>query len=283
MTHARRTERWQSWSLRRRVGRVVLHIILLTLAITFLAPMVWMVLTSLKKNADVFITPIRWLPKVPQWQNYREIFEVLPLTSFIRNSFFVTILGTLGTVVSSLVVAYSLSRLRWRGREFVFNSLLATMMLPGIVVLVPQFIMFFKVGWIDKFEPLIVPAWFGNSFYIFMLRQFMRGLPLELDEAARIDGATSFRILVQLITPMCKPAITAVIIFAGMSFYNDFMGPLLYLSSNDKFTLPLGIYWYQGRYGQFWHLVMAASTVSVLPLVTLFFVAQKHFVQGFTF
>ena len=275
--------RLSSWSFRRQLGKTLLHILLLALVVMFMTPLVWMISTSLKKNGEVFLTPIQWLPSDPQWQNYREIFEILPLTSFIKNTVYVTILATVGNTISSLIVAYSLSRLRWKGREVVFTVLMATMMLPGIVVLVPQFIMFFHVGWMDTFYPLIVPNWFGNSFYIFMLRQFMRGLPLELDEAARIDGANSFRILWQLIFPACKPAVTAVMIFAGMFHYNNFMGPLLYLSSNEKFTLPLGLYWYQGRYGNFWHLVMAASTVSVVPLIVLFFTAQRHFVQGFTF
>lgn len=272
-----------SRSLRHKITLVFLQILLTILAIAFITPMVWMVSTSLKELGQVWITPIQWIPESPQWQNYREIFEILPLTYFIRNTAFVTVLATLGTVISSLIVAYSLSRLRWPGRDVVFGALLATMMLPGIVVLVPQFIIYFKVGWVDTFLPLIVPYWFGGSFYIFLLRQFMRGLPIELDEAARLDGASSFRILWQVIVPLCKPAIATVAIFAGMFHYNNFMGPLLYLSDNTKFTLPLGLYWYQGRFGNFWHLVMAASTVSVVPLIILFFVAQNQFVKGVTF
>jgi multiple sugar transport system permease protein len=272
-----------SWAFRRQVGRVVLHAVLIPLALIFSVPFVWLLSTSLKTVGEVFITPIEWIPKNPQWENFVEIFTILPLSLFIRNTIIVTVLATLGNVVSSLIVGYSLGRLRWPGRELVFSLVLATMMLPGIVVLVPQFIIFFRLKWVDTFLPLIVPSWFGGSFYIFLLRQFMRGLPIELDESARLDGAGSLRILGQIIAPLCKPAIAAVTIFSALAHYNEFMGPLLYLTNNEKFTIPLGLYWYQGRFGQFWHLVMAASTVAVVPLVILFFTAQRYFIQGFTF
>jgi len=274
---------FQSRSKMRKARLILVEALLIVLSLVFLTPLVWMISTSLKKLGEVWITPIQWLPSDPQWSNYREIFEILPLASFIKNTVFVTVLATLGDIVSAVTVAYGMSRLRWRGREFVFAGLLGTMMLPGVVVLIPQFVMFFRIGWIDTFYPLIVPSWFGSAFYIFLLRQFMRGLPIELDEAARLDGASSLRILWQVLVPLCKSAIVTVAIFSGMAHYNNFMGPLLYLSSNDKFTLPLGLYWYQGRYGNFWHLVMAASTVSVLPLIVLFFVAQDQFVRGVSF
>jgi len=253
---------------------------LIVLGFTFLVPMLWVLSTSLKRIGDVWIVPVQWIPTSPQWHNYVEIFEILPLAYFIRNSAFVSILGTAGSVVSSLFVSYSLARLRWLGREMVFTMVLSTMMLPGVVVLVPTFILFKYLGWLDTFYPLFVPSWFGGAFYIFLMRQFMMGLPIELDEASRIDGASSFRILWQVIAPMCGPAIAAVAIFSFLGHYNDFMGPLLYLSTNTKFTLPLGLQWYQGRYGNFWHLVMAASTVSIAPVIVVFFTGQRYFIQG---
>lgn len=262
------------------IGRAILHVLLIVWGFTFLVPLLWVFSTSLKTPGQVFVLPVEWIPKTPQWSNYQEIFDILPLTSFIRNSLLVTALGTLGSVISSLLVGYSLSRLRWPGRTAVFSLLVATMMLPGIVTLIPTFILFKSLGWVDTFLPLFVPSWFGAPFYIFLMRQFMIGLPYELEEAARIDGASSLRILWQVIMPLCGPAIAAVAIFACLAHYNDFLGPLIYLSTNDKFTLPLGLFWYQGRYGNFWHLVMAASTVAITPALILFFVAQRHFVRG---
>ena len=175
---------------------------------------------------------------------------------------------------------YWLARLRWPGREYVFYLLVATMMLPFVVTLIPTFILFKYLRLLDTLWPLFLPSWFGAAFYIFLMRQFMIGLPFELEEAARIDGAGSLRILVQVIAPLCGPAIATVAIFAFLAHYNDFMGPLIYLSTNERFTLPLGIYWYQGRYGTSWHLVMAVSTVALVPVIALFFVAQRYFIRG---
>lgn len=272
----------QGLTLRGRtlVQHTILHIVLILAGLTFLMPLLWIFSTSLKTAGQVFIIPVEWIPSRPQWKNFVEIFEILPLAYFIRNTFIVTLLGTLGTICSSLLVGYSLARLRWPGREAIFIVLVATMMLPFVVTLIPTFILFKYLGWLDTLLPLFVPSWFGHAFYIFLMRQFMIGLPLELEEAARIDGASSWRILVRVIAPLCGPAIATVAIFAFLAHYNDFMGPLLYLSSNDKFTLPLGIYWYQGRYGNQWHLVMAVSTVALVPVIVLFFVAQRYFIRG---
>jgi ABC-type glycerol-3-phosphate transport system permease component len=254
--------------------------VLIALGFTFLVPLLWVFVTSLKTAGQVFIVPVEWLPTTPQWSNYREIFEILPLTAFIRNSAFVTLLGTLGSVVSSTLVGYSLARLRWPGRDAVFALLVATLMLPGVVTLIPTFILFRWLGWLDTLLPLFVPSWFGGAFYIFLMRQFMLSIPYDLEEAARIDGASSIRILWQIVAPLCGPAITTVGIFSFLAHYNDFLGPLLYLSTNERFTLPLGLFWYQGRYGNSWHLVMAASTVAIAPVIVLFFIAQRYFIRG---
>jgi len=266
--------------LRRRIAHSALHAALIVLGFTFLVPLLWVISTSLKTAGQVFIVPVQWIPTTPMWSNYKEIFEILPLAAFIRNSIIVTVLGTLGSVLSSVLVGYSLARLRWPGRDAVFALLVATMMLPGVVTLIPTFILYKYLGWLDTFLPLFVPSWFGGAFYIFLMRQFMIGLPFEVEEAGRIDGAGSFRILWQLIAPLCGPAIATVAIFSFLNHYNDFLGPLIYLSTNSKFTLPLGIYWYQGRYGNQWHLVMAASTVAIAPVIVLFFAAQNYFIQG---
>ena len=268
---------------KRIVGRLALHGVMILLGLTFLLPMAWVVSTSLKSSGEVFLLPIQWVPSSPRWSNYAEVFNRLPFGRFILNSLYVTIMGTVGAVVSAITVAYGLSRIRWPGREFVFTILLATLMLPGVVTLIPVFIIFKSIGWIGTFLPLWAPAWFGFAFYIFLMRQFMMSVPLELDEAAKIDGASSFRILWQVIAPLCGPAIATVTIFAFLHHYNDFLGPLIYIAENDMFTLPLGLLWFQGRFGNFWHLVMAASVITIAPVVLLFFVAQRYFVQGAQF
>lgn len=273
-----RSRKWRT-----KVGHLILHIVMITLGATFLMPLAWVVSTSLKMPGQVFITPIEWIPTEPKWENFVEVFTRLPFHLFIRNSFYVTIMGTLGIVFSSLVVAFGLSRLRWPGRDLLFTVLLATMMLPGVVTMIPVFIIFKKMGWIGTFYPLWVPAWFGGAFYIFLMRQYMMTLPIELDEAAKIDGASNFRILWQVIAPLCGPAIVTVTIFAFLQHYNAFMEPLIYISDNEMFTLPLGLLWFKGRFGNFWHLVMAASMITITPVIVLFFLAQRYFIQGAQF
>lgn len=273
----------KSSKARRRIGHFLLHIVLIALGITFLMPLAWIASTSLKAPGQVFITPIEWIPTTPHWSNYAEVFQRLPFARFILNSLFVTFMGTLGSVLSSTMVAYGLARIRWPGRDIIFVVLIATMMLPGIVTLIPVFIIFKTINWIGTFYPLWVPAWFGLAFYIFLIRQYMLTLPIELDEAAKIDGASNFRILWQIIAPLCGPAIAAVAIFSFIFHYNDFMHPLIYLTKNEMFTLPLGLLWFQGRFGNFWHLVMAASMITIIPVISLFFLAQRYFIQGIQF
>jgi len=275
---SRRRRQWRT-----TVGHLLLHCFIILLGITFLMPLAWVVSTSLKLPGQVFVTPIEWIPTEPKWSNYPDVFARLPFHLFIRNSFYITIMGTLGIVLSSLTVAFGLSRLRWPGRDLLFTVLLATMMLPGVVTMIPVFIIFKEIGWIGTFYPLWVPAWFGAAFYIFLMRQYMMTLPIELDEAAKIDGASNFRILWQVIAPLCGPAIVTVTIFAFLQHYNAFMEPLIYISDNEMFTLPLGLLWFQGRFGNFWHLVMAASMITITPVIILFFVAQRYFVQGAQF
>ncbi len=279
----RRARGLQSMRTRQRIGHFLLHVLMIALGVTFLMPLAWVASTSLKLPGQVFITPIEWLPTSPRWENYLDVFRRLPFEKFIVNSLFVTTMGTIGSVLSSVMVAFGLSRIRWPGREIVFTVLLATMMLPGVVTLIPVFIIFKQIRWVGTFYPLWVPAWFGGAFYVFLMRQYMLTLPIELDEAAKMDGASNFRILWQVIAPLCGPAIASVAIFSFLFHYNDFMGPLIYISDNTMYTLPLGLLWFQGRFGNFWHLVMAASMITILPVIILFFFAQRYFVQGIQF
>ncbi len=265
------------------LGRVVLHLCLIALGITFLVPLAWVISTSLKPSGQVFVQPIQWIPVEPRWGNYQEVFDKVPFGKFVFNSFYVSIMGTLGSIFSSVIVGFALSRIQWPGRSFVFGLLMATLMLPAIITLVPVFIMFKQIQWIGTFYPLWVPSWFGNAFFIFLIRQYMLTLPAELDEAAKIDGASHFRILWQVIVPLCGPVIASVAIFSFLGHYNDFIGPLIYVSDNEMYTLPVGMLWIQGRFGNFWHLVMAASMMSIAPVIVLFFAAQRYFVQGIQF
>jgi multiple sugar transport system permease protein len=271
---------WQSVKLQRRIGHVFLHIALIVLGLTFLAPLAWVISTSLKLPGEVFITPIQWIPTNPRWANYVEIFTYLPFQRFILNSFFLALMESAGAVISSTVIAYGLARIRWPGRDAVFTLVIATMMLPGVVTLIPVFVMFRQIDWVGTFYPLWVPAWFGNAFFIFLMRQYMTTIPYELDEAARIDGASHMRTLWQVVVPLCGPAIATVAIFSVLGAYNSFMLPRIYISQTSMYTIQLGLELFRGRFGNFWHLVMAASMISILPPIILFFLAQKYFVRG---
>jgi ABC-type glycerol-3-phosphate transport system permease component len=263
------------------LGQAILYGALIAVGISFALPLAWMLSTSLKRSAEVFVMPIRWWPAQPQWRNYVEVFAGdVPFHLFLRNTAQVAVLATLGDITSAMVVGYSLARLRWPGRQLVFGLLLATMMLPGVVLMIPSFVLFNRLHWLDTYKPLIVPSWCGGAFHIFLVRQYMLGLPIEYDEAARMDGANSLWILWKVIAPLSIPVISAVAIFSFLYHYNNYTGALLYLTTSSKFTLALGLQWFAGQYGRFWHLVMAGATVGLLPVVILFAVAQRYFLQG---
>lgn len=259
----------------------VLHTLLLVTAIAFLVPTAWLVSSSLKASTEIFVHPVKWIPDRPVWSNYIEAFTAQPLARFALNTAIVVLAAVSGTALSASVVAYSFARLRWPGRDLFFGALLASMMLPEVVTLVPKFILFRSLGWVGTFLPLIVPFWFGGTpFFVFLLRQFFRGIPYELDEAARIDGAGSLRILTQIILPLAKPALATVIIFSLLANYNDFLHPLIYLTKKDTWTLALGIRFFNDVYVSRWELIFAAATVMLIPMAALFFAAQRYFVQG---
>ncbi len=268
-----------------RVDRLALglgwYVLLAVLTLSFLVPTLWMVSSSLKASTEIFVHPIRWIPERPIWDNYPEAFRVQPLGRFAVNTGIVVIFAVLGTALSASAVAFSFARLRWPGRDIVFGMLLASMMLPEVVTLVPKFIFFRQLGWIGTFLPLTAPFWFGGTpFFIFLLRQFYRGLPFEMDEAARIDGASSFRILTQIIMPLSKPALTTVVIFSILANYNDFIHPLIYLNRQELWTLSVGIRFFNDSYVARWELIFAAATSMLAPMALLFFAAQRYFVQG---
>jgi multiple sugar transport system permease protein len=265
----------------RLVGQAVLYLLLSLLAVAFLVPSLWLVSSSFKASTEIFVHPIKWIPDRLMFSNYAEAFTIQPLGRFALNTGIVVFLAVLGTVVGSASVAFSFARLRWPGRDFFFALLLASMMLPEVVTLIPKFILFRQLGWIGTFAPLTVPFWFGGTpFFVFLLRQFYRGLPYELDEAARIDGAGSFVILTRILLPLSKPALTTVVVFSVLANYNDFLHPLIYLNRQESWTLALGIRLFNDSFAARWELIFAAASVMIAPMIALFFFAQRYFVQG---
>jgi multiple sugar transport system permease protein len=280
--------RWyQSKTRQESVGHLLLHMLLIFISFVFSVPLLWVISTSLKMQDRVFTYPIQWIPNPVNWENYERLITLLEFSGtpgvvlFFQNTLIVSVLATVGTVLSSVLVAYSFARLQWPERSFFFSLSLGTMMLPGVVIIIPTFLLFRDLEWLDTLRPLIVPFWFSiQGFYVFLLRQFFLGLPIELEEAARIDGAGSFRILWQIIVPLSSPAIITVTIFSFLQHYNEFLGPLLYLNTVERFPMALGMRMFQGAYGPDWPLVMAASAVFIFPTIFVFLVAQRHFIRG---
>lgn len=262
-------------------GLVVLQIVMTVWVISFLVPTLWMLSSSIKASTEVFAHPIVWIPEKPEWDNFIKVFELRPFGTFALNTLIVTGLAVLGTLASSMLVGYSFARLNWPGKNLFFGLLISTMMLPDVITLVPRFIMFRSFGWIDTFLPLIVPFWTGiSALYVFLTVQFLRGLPIELEEAALIDGANRLQIIVQIILPLSKPLLATVAVFALLQHYNDFMSPLIYLNSLEKWTLALGVRGLNSAYASNWEVIFAASTMMLTPVFLLFVFAQRFFVQG---
>ncbi len=250
-------------------------------SLAMLLPFLWLVSTSLKEQRQIFVYPPQWIPNPIRWQNYPEALTSLPFARYTLNTLLITSLTMIGVLLTSSLCAYGFARLRFPGRDLIFMVLLSTLMLPYAVIMIPQYIMFKYLGWIDTYLPLVVPFWFGGGiFNIFLLRQFFRTIPADLTEAARIDGASELRIYWQIILPLAGPALAVVAIFTFINSWNDFLGPLIYLSSQSKYTMALGLASFKGLYATQWHYLMAASTVMVIPIIVLFFLAQRYFVQG---
>jgi multiple sugar transport system permease protein len=265
-------------------GRAVIWLILVLGSIVMLLPIAWMVSTSLKMPAQIFKFPPEWIPNPFAWQNFPDSMTAMPFARYIANTLVITGANMIGVLLSASLAAYAFARLRFPGRDLLFWLLMSTLMLPQAVILIPRYIEFRYLSWIDTWLPLIVPSFFsaglGGAFYIFLLRQFFRSIPRELSDAAKVDGASEFRIYWQLIMPLSRPAITVVLIFTFLDNWNNFLEPLIILSTPDNFTVALGLATFRGLFTTQWHLLMAASTIMILPVVALFLVLQRYFVRG---
>ena len=272
----------------KKFSLATVHIVLIVLSLIFVSPLLWMVTTAIKPIEETMTATPTLLPSKFLWDNFPKAVTYgskelgyIPFLLYARNTLMVTLLCVAGSVCSNAVVAYAFARLRWPGRDFFFAVTLATMMVPFPVLMVPTFGLFKWLGWVGSFRPLWVPAFFGSAFSIFLLRQFFRTIPMELSEAAKIDGCSEVRIFTDILLPLAKPALAVVALFTFMGTWNDFMGPMIYLSDQETFTLSLGLQAYQSQHGGTqWNLLMAAATVVILPVIIVFFFAQKMFIQG---
>jgi len=267
--------------VRELTWKTAAYFILGAVGVVQLIPFFWMISTSFKPRGTEFLWPPQWIPNPVVLANYPTALTLLPFFIFFRNTLIITIANMIGGIGTSLMAAYGFSRLRFPYRSLLFSVCLSTLMLPDVVTLVPQFIMFKQLNWVNTFLPLIVPNWFGGSaFFIFLGRQFFTTIPMELEDAARMDGASSYRIWWSIMIPLSKAVIASMAIFSFQSNWNDFTRPLVYLYDTDKQTMALGLSVMKGVYQTDWNLLMAISTVFTIPMIVLFFLAQRQFMRG---
>ena len=266
----------------RRVQHLATHLVLLLGAVVILFPMAWMLSTSLKAPDQVKQFPPIWIPKPIVWENYINAVTIFPVPFliFVWNSFYLSLGNVIGSIVSNTIVAFAFARLRFRGSKILFLLVLSTMMLPQQVTMIPLFILFSKLGWINSYKPLIVPQFFANAFYVFMLRQFFTTIPRDLDDAARIDGCGILGLFWRIILPLAMPAVGIVAIFEFTGSWNWFLGPLIYLSRMETFPLALALSYLNATYRVLWSELMVVSFIAMLPPLLLFFIAQKAYIQG---
>jgi multiple sugar transport system permease protein len=283
--------RWQSRRLHARLGAVGTHGTLLILSVVFLVPIAWMVVSSLKPNSEIFVFPPSLFPRHPLFSNYSQATKYIPFPEYFLNTVIVSAFTVVGTVLSCVPAAYAFSIMRWRGRDLTFYAVLATIMLPFPVVMIPQYYIFTRIHWIGSLLPLTAPPfvgefltpYFSSALAIFLLRQFFKSLPYELIDAARVDGAGHWKVLVKIIVPLGRGAILTVSIFSFLSAWTAFISPLIFLNKQSTFTLSLGLQQYESLHYTAFQYLMAATTMFCIPVVVLFFVAQRYFLKGISF
>jgi len=266
--------------LLRVMGNTLSYILLCLVAIIFIIPFYWMLTASFKPEQDVFTVPLRWWPTRWRFQNYVDVVNRVPMLLFTFNSLKICVLGTLGTLWSCSLAAYAFARLRIPGKDIIFMILLSTMMVPGEVTLIPVYLIMTLLRLVNTHEALYLGAFFGGAYGTFLLRQFFRTLPPELDDAALIDGCSRFGIYWRIYLPLSKPALATLGVFTFMGYWNDLLGPVIYLNDRDKLTLAVGMTYFRGFYSSEWNLLMAACVISVAPILVIYGLAQKYFVQG---
>ena len=264
-------------------ARCIAYILLILFSIAMLFPFFWMVRSAFMTNREIMTTPIQWLPSHYDLENFKKAFERAPFGKYFINSAIIVLINMVGCILSSSFIAFGFSRLRFPGRKLWFALLLSTMMIPQTVLMIPQFLIWQSVGAYNTFIPLTVPCFFGNAFNVFLVRQFYAGIPKEYDEAALVDGASYFTIYSKILVPMAKPVLCSVGVFTFMSTWNDFMGPLLYLDKENLKTVSLALQNFIGQHNSEWNLMMALSTVITLPMIVVYFMAQRYFIEGITF
>lgn len=258
------------------------RLVLVPMAVLYTLPYYWMAVTSLKSNEELGASPPTLIPHSWQWSNFSEAVTYIPFNQYLLNTLVITGLTMLGAVISNPIVAYGFSRVQWPGRDMIFYVVIATVFIPFPVLIVALFDIFAKLGWVNTFLPLIVPAFFGNAFWIFLMRQFLMQIPQEISDAAKLDGANELQVAYQIVLPLAKPAIAVVAIFAAISAWNDFLGPLLYLQDESKYTLSVGLTFFRSQHDVQFNLLMAASTLVVIPVVLIFLAFQRSFIDGLT-
>lgn len=279
-TKISKKSRRHSISSGRRRSKIISYVLLILLSILFLFPFLWLVFTSFKPENEVLTFPPKILPTHWKLTNYPEVFQLIDFGQYYLNSIFVSVIGVFGTVLSSTVVAFGFARLKGIGRGFWFALLLATMMLPTQVTMIPVYLIYSKLGLVNTFVPLTLGSFFGSAYYIFLQRQFFLTIPVSLEESARLDGATTWQIFTRIMLPLSIPSVITVGLLTFMGFWNDFMTPLIYLNDQSKYTLALGIMQLQGSQRVAWGPLMAASVMVIVPVIITFFVGQKYFIQG---
>jgi len=279
----------EQWRFKAPVWRTVVwcsaaYLCLFGCSALFFAPFAWMLSVSIHDLPGVFAQPFRWIPDRVMWRNYADVTLLLPFWRYMANTAIITALTVTGTLLSCSLAAFGFSRLRFKGRDTLFSICLATMMLPGQVTMIPLYMFFSSMGWVDTYLPLVVPAFFGSPFYIFLLRQFFLTIPKEYDEAAMLDGAGRVRIYWSIVLPLARPALATVALFTFIGTWNDFFGPLVYLNSPELATLTLGLNMLKsqivGTGATQWHLLMAGAVLIMLPNIIAFALAQKQFIKG---
>jgi ABC-type glycerol-3-phosphate transport system permease component len=266
-----------------RLRRLAFHLLAIALGVVLMLPFYWAVIGSLKQVTEVRQIPLVWWPAIPQWINYRDVWNVRFFPGWVWNSVFLTVVATTGTVVSSSLAGYAFARFQFPGKNLLFTLTLATLMLPGYVLLIPNYMLFWQLGWLNTYLPLTVPFWFGSAFFIFLFRQFFMTVPVELDEAARIDGASYPRIFWNIMLPLSGPVFATAAIIEGINQWNSFLRPLIVLNRPETYPLSVGLRYFVVNPGDNLpkdHLLMAAAVIMTLPVIILFFIGQRSFVRG---